>query len=112
MKKRVNGEGIALLHDLDDCSGCYGCEAACRETHRYGYEEDWMRVIRREPFLVDGKLRQYHVVAPVLDKCRACFNENPTPLCVTGCPGRALKIGTLMDMVREAEDRHCSIYTA
>ena len=59
---RVNGNGIAMLLDLDDCTGCFSCEAACRETHRYGYEEDWMRTVRRDPFLVDGKLRQYHLV--------------------------------------------------
>ena len=93
MKKRVNGEGIALLHDLDDCTGCFGCEAACRETWRYPYDEDWMRVIRRTPFVVDGKLRTYHVVAPVLDKCAACYAKDPDPLCVTGCPGQALRIG-------------------
>ena len=65
MKKRVDGNGIAMLIDLDDCLGCFGCEAACRETHRYPYDEDWMKLIRREPWLVDGKLRQYHVPAPV-----------------------------------------------
>ena len=31
---RVNGNGIAMLLDLDDCTGCFSCEAACRETHR------------------------------------------------------------------------------
>ena len=112
MKKRVDGQGIALLHDLDDCTGCFGCEAACRETNRYPYSEDWMRVIRRPPFVVDGKLRTYHIVAPVLDKCAGCYAKPELPLCVTGCPAQALKIGTLDDMAREAEGRHCNIYTA
>lgn len=114
MKKRVDGGGIAILYDLDDCIGCFGCEAACRDTHRYGYEEDWMRVVRRDPFLVDGKLRQYHLVAPVLDKCAACYAENhdPAPLCVTGCSGQALRIGTLEEMAKEAVGRHCCIFTA
>ncbi len=72
MKKRVNGEGIALLHDLDDCTGCFGCEAACRETWRYPYDEDWMRVNTHARLSWSyGKLRTYHVVAPVLDKCAA-----------------------------------------
>ena len=39
-----------------------------------------MGVIRRDPFYVDGKLRQYHLVAPVLDKCAACITEDPNPL--------------------------------
>lgn len=110
--KRVDGEGIAILHDLDACTGCFGCEAACRETHRYPYDEDWMKTERRAPFLVDGKLRQYHLVAPVLDKCRMCYNDDPNPLCVTGCSAGALYIGSLEEMAREAKDRHCTIYTA
>lgn len=112
MKKRVDGDGIAMLHDLDDCTGCYGCEAACRETWRYSFDEDWMRVIRRTPFLVDGKLRTYHLVAPVLDKCAECYRKDETPLCVTGCPAQALKLGTLEEMVEEAKGRHCNIFTA
>lgn len=40
MKKRIDGNGIAMLIDLDDCLGCFGCEVACRETHRYPYNED------------------------------------------------------------------------
>lgn len=109
---RVDGKGIALLLDLDDCTGCFSCEAACRETHRYPYVEDWMRCERREPFLVDGALRQYHLVAPVLDKCAACYENNPNPLCVSGCPTRALRIGSFAEMVKEAEGRHCTIFTA
>lgn len=112
MKKRVNANGIAVLVDLDACTGCFGCEAACRETHRYSYDEDWMRVVRRDPFYVDGKLRQYHMVAPVLDKCDACVANNPEPLCVSGCPASALLIGPFDEVVKEANGRHCSIFTA
>lgn len=109
---RVNGGGIALLLDLDDCIGCFGCEAACRETHRYPYEEDWMKVVRREPFVVDGKLRQYHEIAPVLDKCKACYEADLNPLCVTGCAAQCLKIGPFEEIVKQAAGRHCAIYTA
>lgn len=112
-KKRIDGKGLAMLVDLDDCLGCFGCEAACRDTNRYSYDEDWLRCLRREPWLVDGKLRQYHIVAPLLDKCAVCYEEQEhSPLCVSGCPALALKIGTLEEMVKEAEGRHCMIYTA
>ncbi len=113
MKKRVDGNGIAMLIDLDDCLGCFGCEAACRETHRYPYDEDWMKLIRREPWLVDGKLRQYHVPAPVLDKCGTCYEaQGGNPLCMSGCPTLALKVGSFEDIVKESEGRHCVIYRA
>lgn len=53
-----------------------------------------------------------HLVAPVLDKCAACYDGEHEPLCVSGCPAAALKIGSLADMVREAEGRHCALHTA
>ena len=65
MKKRVDSNSIAMFIDLGDC---FGCEVACREPHCYSYDEGWMKLIRREPWLVDGKLRQYHIPTPVLDK--------------------------------------------
>ncbi len=99
-----------MLLDLDDCIGCFGCEAACRETYRY--HEDWLKVVRREPFMVDGKLRQYHQVAPVLDKCKTCYESDPNPLCVTGCAAQCLKVGPFEEIVKEAAGRHCAIYTA
>ena len=71
-----------------------------------------MRTLRRDPFLVDGKLRRYHLVAPVLDKCASCYDGKNDPLCVSGCPAAALKIGSLPEMVEEAQGRHCSIFTA
>ena len=59
-----------------------------------------------------GKLRQYHLVAPVLDKCAACITEDPNPLCMTGCPAAALIVGQFEDVVKEAAERHCAIFTA
>lgn len=112
MKKMVEGGCIAMAHNLDDCIGCFGCETACRETNRYSYDEGWMKVIRREPVLVDGKLRQYHLIAPSLDKCRACYDKDHDPLCVTGCPSGALTIGEFEDVVRAAKGQHIAIYTA
>ena len=113
MKKRVDSNGIAMLIDLADCIGCFGCEAACRETNRYSYDEDWLKLIRREPWLVDGKLRQYHLPAPVLDKCASCyFEQEKNPLCMSGCPTLALKVGPFEEVVKEAAGRHCMIYSA
>lgn len=113
MKKRINSDGLAMLIDLDDCIGCFGCEAACRDTNRYPYDEDWLKVIRRQPWLVDGKQMQYHLPAPVLSKCRDCYPEqDENPLCMSGCPTLALKIGPFDEIVMEARERHCAVYTA
>lgn len=112
MKKHVDSHGLVMLVDLDACMGCFGCEAACRETNGYGYEEDWMRVIRRDPFVVDGKLRHYHLVAPVLDKCALCVERDPEPLCASGCPAGALVVGPREEVLPQAEGRHCCVYMA
>lgn len=109
---RVESGGITMLLDLDDCIGCYGCAGACHEVNMYPYEEDWMEVIRRKPVLVDGKLRGYHLVAPSLDKCAICVQENPVPLCIKSCPAKAIKIGTFEEMAKEAAGRHCALFTA
>ena len=126
MKKKLNAGGVAMLVDLDACTGCYGCEAACRETHRYGYVQEYFAERNMnlayyndqfdlhcgDTVYVDGKLRQYHLVAPVLDKCAACIAEDPNPLCMTGCPAAALIVGQFEDVVKEAAERHCAIFTA
>ena len=94
-----------MLHDLDDCTGCYRLrggmprDVALSLTTRTGCAP-----IRRTPFLVDGKLRNYHVVAPVLDKCAPVLRRGSTrPLCVSGCPGKALMVGPLEIIIDEAE---------
>lgn len=80
--------------------------------NRYSYEEEWMRTIRRDPFYVDGKLRQYHLVAPALDKCAACYANDPEPLCAKSCLGGALFVGPFDDIVKLAPGRHCALFTA
>lgn len=112
MQKRVDSQGIAMLHDRDNCTGCFGCESACRETNRYSYDEDWMLTVRCKPILVDGKLRQYHTIAPLLDKCAQCMQKNPEPLCASGCSAGALFIGTFEEIIEMAKGRHCAIFTA
>ena len=76
-------------------------------------EEEYDRlVIRRDPFYVDGKLRQYHMVAPVLDKCAACYAADPNPLCATGCPAAALVVGPIEQVLKQVPGRHVAVFTA
>jgi len=90
---------IGMLLDTDRCTGCFGCQTACREVNRYGYDEQWMQVIRRDPYFVGGKLRMYHLVAPSLDKCAPCYAADNNPLCCKGCPGGALKVGPVEELI-------------
>ncbi len=113
MKKRVDGNGIAMLIDLDDCLGCFGCEAACRETHRYPYDEDWMKLIRREPWLVDGKAASVPRSRTGSRQVRNLLKHRAaTPCACQAAPPFALKVGPFEDIVKESEGRHCVIYRA
>jgi Fe-S-cluster-containing dehydrogenase component len=99
-----------MLLDLDRCSGCYTCQTACRELNGYGYDEQWMQVVRRDPYYVDGKLRMYHLVAPSLDKCAQCFDKDNDVLCVKNCATKALRVGKPDDLIPLMDGNHCALY--
>ena len=103
---------IGMVLDYEMCSGCYACQTACRETNRYGYDEQWLQVIRRDPYFVDGKLRMYHLLAPSLDKCAACFEADPDPLCAKVCSSAALFVGPLDELLPVMEGRNAVLYRA
>ncbi len=105
-------DSIAILLDLDTCTGCYACQTACREVNQYGYDEQWMQVVRRDPYFVDGKLRMYHLIAPSLDKCQGCYYlEEKKPLCTKACASDALFVGPLEEMMQKKEGRHTALYS-
>lgn len=81
---------VGMLVQLDRCTGCFSCQTACRQTNHFSYDEKWMEVVRRNPVMVDGKLRMYHLLAPSLDKCAECVAKDPTPLCQKVCMGNCL----------------------
>lgn len=89
----MNAKSIGMLVRVDACLGCQACQVACREENGFSYDERWMEMIRRAPNKVDGKLRKYHVGAPQLDKCSACYEKDHTPLCQEVCPTRCLFVG-------------------
>jgi len=90
---------VGMLVDLDFCTGCFSCQTACREVDHYSYDETWMQVVRRGPVLVDGKLRLYHLLAPSLDKCANCLEEDAAPLCAKVCMASALFVAPLEELI-------------
>ncbi len=103
---------IGMLLDYEMCSGCYTCQTACRETNHYGYDEQWMQVIRRDPYFVDGKLRMYHLVAPSLDKCAQCYENDPDTLCTKTCSSAALFVGPVDELISEMQGRNAALFVA
>lgn len=90
---------VGMLLNSDRCTGCFSCQAACREVNLYSYDEQWMQVVRRDPYYVDGSLRQYHLVAPSLDKCALCYEKDSSPLCTRVCTGAALFVAPVESLL-------------
>ncbi|MEQ3362671.1 hypothetical protein [Raoultibacter massiliensis] len=90
---------IAMLLNIDRCTGCFACQTACRSNNGFSYKEKWMEVVRRDPGYVDGKLRLYHLVAPTIDKCVECYEKDPNPLCSKLCTTGALHVGPVENLM-------------
>lgn len=104
---------VGMLLNPTRCTGCFSCQAACREVNHYSYDEQWLQVVRRDPYYVDGELRQYHLLAPSLDKCAACYEKNPSPLCTRVCTGSALFVAPVESLLEIMDDngRQGVLYT-
>lgn len=105
-------EPVGMLVELDRCTGCSSCQIACQQANHYSYDEKWMECVRRNPVLVDGKLRMYHLVAPSLDKCAECVAKEPTPLCMKVCMGNCLYIAPVEKLLPVlAKKEKCLLFT-
>lgn len=105
---------IGMLLNTGRCIGCLSCQVACREENDYGYDERWMECVRRDPYYVDGELRMYHMVAPSLDKCADCIEKTKIPLCIKVCPGKALHVGPINELIpiMSQQKRQCILYSS
>ncbi len=83
---------VGMLLNAERCTGCFSCQAACREVNHVPFEEKWLEVVRRKPVIVDGDLRLYHLLAPQLDKCAECVARENPPLCVSLCMANCLYV--------------------
>lgn len=101
---------IGVLLNIDRCLGCFTCQTACRDTNGFDYDERWMEVVRRDPRPVDGKLRQYHLVAPNLDKCAECYMRDGEPKCESLCVAGALHVGPVESLLPLRERSNVVLY--
>jgi Fe-S-cluster-containing dehydrogenase component/DMSO reductase anchor subunit len=90
------GEQYAFAVDLDACSGCKACVAACHSLNGLDEEETWRSV---------GLL---HAVQPgdgfqqtVTTACHHCID----PACLNGCPVLAYEKDALTGIVRHLDDQ-------
>lgn len=96
---------VGMLLDIERCTGCYGCQSACRETNDVPFEERYLEVIRRKPVFVNGELRLYHLLAPELDKCAACVEKESPPLCVNVCMSSCLYVAPVKDLIKIMDNK-------
>lgn len=94
-----NSQSVGMLLNAERCTGCYSCQAACREANQVPYDEKWLEVIRRKPSPVEGKLQLYHLMAPVLDQCAKCIEHENPPLCVRVCMANCLYVAPVEKLV-------------
>jgi len=90
------GQQYAFEVDLDACSGCKACVAACHSLNGLGETELWRNVGQ----LVGGTV-ELPVVQHVTTACHHCIE----PACMVGCPVEAYEKDPITGIVRHLDDQ-------
>jgi len=90
------GEQYAFEVDLDSCTGCKSCVAACHSLNGLDDDETWRDV----GLLVDGDRRQ-PFSQTVTTACHHCED----PACLNGCPVLAYEKDPVTGIVRHLDDQ-------
>ena len=89
-------EQYAFRVDLDSCSGCKACVAACHELNGLDEEETW-----RDVGLLVGRDADFPILQHVTTACHHCLE----PGCLAGCPVRAYDKDPATGIVRHLDDQ-------
>ena len=89
-------EQYAFEVDLDACSGCKACVAACHNLNGLEEEETW-----RDVGLMVGGTDQLPVLQHVTTACHHCIE----PACADGCPVEAYEKDPVTGIVRHLDDQ-------
>ncbi|MBI1246654.1 molybdopterin oxidoreductase [bacterium] len=90
------GEQYSFEVDLDVCSGCQACVAACHNLNGLEENELWRKVGQ----LVGGS-KELPVLQHVTTACHHCVE----PACMHGCPVEAYEKDPLTGIVRHLDDQ-------
>lgn len=90
------GEQFAFEVDLDSCSGCKACVAACHNLNGLEEEEMWRTV-----GLLSGGSTELPVLQHVTSACHHCLE----PACLDGCPVKAYEKDPVTGIVRHLDDQ-------
>lgn len=90
------GEQYAFEVDLDACSGCKACVAACHSLNGLEEDEVW-----RSVGLLSGGSADLPVIQHVTSACHHCLE----PACLQGCPVNAYEKDPITGIVRHLDDQ-------
>jgi len=96
LTKPKAGEQYAFEIDLDACSGCKSCVAACHNLNGLDEGEQW-----RSVGLLHGGSEQLPVLQHVTTACHHCID----PACLNGCPVLAYEKDPTTGIVRHLDDQ-------
>jgi Fe-S-cluster-containing dehydrogenase component len=91
-----DGEQYAFEVDLDACTGCKACVAACHALNGLDEGETWRGV-----GLLHGGDSRLPVIQHVTSSCHHCVE----PGCLEGCPVKAYEKDPLTGIVRHLDDQ-------
>jgi len=90
------GEQFGFEVDLDACSGCKACVAACHNLNGLEDDELW-----RQTGLLTGGANGAAVMQHVTTACHHCVE----PACLQGCPVEAYEKDPVTGIVRHLDDQ-------
>jgi Fe-S-cluster-containing dehydrogenase component/DMSO reductase anchor subunit len=90
------GQQYAFEVDLDACTGCKACVAACHSLNGLEEEEVWRTV-----GLLHGGTTQAPAQQTVTTSCHHCVD----PACMSGCPVQAYEKDPVTGIVRHLDDQ-------
>src|SRR5688572_15549822 len=96
ISKPGSGEQYAFEVDLDSCTGCKSCVAACHSLNGLDDTETW-----RDVGLLVGTSRAHPFSQTVTTACHHCVD----PACLNGCPVLAYEKDPLTGIVRHLDDQ-------
>jgi Fe-S-cluster-containing dehydrogenase component/DMSO reductase anchor subunit len=96
LSKPGTGEQYAFKVDLDRCTGCKGCVAACHSLNGLDDDETW-----RDVGTIHGGLEGASYTQTVTTACHHCAD----PACLNGCPVLAYEKDPETGIVRHLDDQ-------
>lgn len=105
----------ALLINYEFCSGCHGCEVACKVVHDLPTGQFGIKILQDGPRqLENGKWEYNYLPMPtsLCDGCKDRVAEGRLPKCVHHCQAGVMNFGPVEEMAKiAAEKANCAIFT-